>query len=175
MQDRDLRQHCKKVLEGLNFPDTFDVDDLADRFEELRNRPISLVPIPLPSGAGSPNGLWVATDDADYIMYQKNTTTAHQKHIIRHEFGHVALSHKATPVMSDEVSRLLMPTLDPTLVRMVLGRTGEYTKDEEWAAEYFASLIPAQANEAARKAPVPLRPEVATLIRNLERSLERGT
>ncbi|MGP3949922.1 toxin [Streptomyces sp. 7N604] len=174
MNDHKLRKHCAAIVEQLQIPDPFDINDLCDRLEETRGRAISLAPMPLPVGEGSPCGLWVATDDVDYILYQERTSRVHQVHIILHEIGHLLCRHEATPALHDEVSRLLMPTLDPELVRVVLGRT-QYTSQEERAAELIASLISMRANAVTDRAVADVPPEVAHLVTHLERSLERSS
>ncbi|WP_432093345.1 toxin [Streptomyces sp. bgisy100] len=174
MNNTELRQYCVDVVKSLDIPERTDVNALCDRLEERRGRPISLVEVPMPTGPGKPCGLWVAADDADYICYQQYTTQAHQQHIISHELGHMVCDHEAAPVMPNEVAQLLMPTLSPDLVRSVLGRT-QYSSEEERAAELVASLLPLQATAAERRAAPAVSQGVASLIKHLERSLERGT
>lgn len=173
MNNKELRRYCTDVVKSLGIPERADVNALCDRMEELRGRPISLIELPLPTGAGKPCGLWLSTDDADYIGYQKYTTQAHQQHIIRHELGHMVCGHEASPVMPDEVIRLLMPTLSPDLVRSVLGRT-QYSNEEERAAELVASLMPMQGDAAVHRPPTNVSPGVANLITHIGRSLERS-
>ncbi|MEU8586799.1 hypothetical protein AB0C59_07285 [Streptomyces sp. NPDC048664] len=172
----ELRRHCGELVRGLDLPDPFTVNALVDQMEEHRGRPISLVPAPLPADRG-PCGLWIATPEVDYIVYQADTGKAHQGHIVLHEIGHMICEHTSTPAEEAEVSRLLLPHLDPATVRAVLGRTA-YDRDEERAAELVASLIPLQAGAGTAPRPEPARasrsPHTAALVRHLERSLERG-
>lgn len=174
MKDTELRRYCTKVVRQLDVPEPFDINVLVDWLEQERGREISLLPMPLPADRG-PCGLWVAADDVDYILYQANTTRAHQRHIALHEIGHMLCGHESTPAHQDEVSRLLMPTLDPAVVRSVLGRT-QYDRTEEKAAELVASLIPLQASSTlGHRSPGDGPPGIAALINHLERSLERGS
>ncbi|MFG2986158.1 toxin [Streptomyces sp. NPDC048258] len=174
MNNKELRRYCADVVDNLDIPAGADVNELCDRLEQLRGRPISLIEVPMPTGAGKPCGLWVATDDADYICYQKFTTLAHQQHIARHEIGHMLCGHEAAPAMADEVAQLLMPTLSPTLVRSVLART-QYSTEEERAAELVASLMPMRASASCHRPPANVSPGVANLVTHLGRSLERAT
>ncbi|OEJ21022.1 hypothetical protein [Streptomyces subrutilus] len=173
MNDKELRRYCTGKVKELEIPERSDVNALCDLLEQRRGRPITLLEVPMPTGAGKPCGLWVATDDEDYICYQQYTTQAHQEHIIRHELGHMVCEHVAAPVMPDEVAQLLMPTLAPVLVRSVLGRT-QYSNAEERAAELVASLMPMETAGIGNRAPVGLAPGVENLITHLGRSLERG-
>ncbi|MFE3325907.1 toxin [Streptomyces sp. NPDC059176] len=173
MNNKELRRYCADIVKSLDIPERADVNVLCDRMEELRGRPISLMELPMPTGVGKPCGLWLSTDDVDYIGYQKFTTQAHQQHIIRHELGHMMCGHEAAPVMPDEVIRLLMPRLAPDLVRSVLGRT-QYSNEEERAAELVASLMPMQGDAVVRRPSTNASPGMANLITHIGRSLERS-
>jgi len=173
MDDRELRRYCAEVVGRIDVPTPFNVNDLCDRLEHDRGRTISLVPMSLPVRQGSPCGMWVATAEVDYILFEKGTSRTHQEHIVAHEIGHLLLGHDSSPAHQDEVAQLLMPTLDPALVRTVLGRT-VYTSDEERAAELVASLLPLHAGRARGRRPrADVPPGMANLVSHLERSLER--
>ena len=173
MDDRELRRYCAEVVSRVDIPRPFHVNDLCDRLEQERGRTISLVPMSLPVRQGSPCGVWVATAEVDYILFEKATSRTHQEHIVAHEIGHLLLGHDSSPAHQDEVAELLMPSLDPALVRSVLGRT-VYTTDEERAAELVASLLPLHAGRANGRRPrTAVPPGMADLVSHLERSLER--
>lgn len=88
----------------------------------------------------SPHGLWVSTEANDYIFVEERLVPVHQQQVILHEIGHVLCDHEASPVMSAEASQLLLPSLDPSLVRRVMGR--EHAQSEaEIEAEMVGSLI----------------------------------
>ncbi|MET9778425.1 ParH-like protein [Streptomyces sp. NPDC006367] len=175
MDDKALLRYCAEVVEQVEIPAPYDANAMVDALERIRQREISLVPMAMPTRPGSPCGLWIATDDVDYILYQANTSKAHSAHIVRHEGGHMLLGHTSTPAHQDEVAQLLMPSLNPALVRTVLGRT-IYTSEEERAAEMVASVLSINAskgaNQAARRR--DLSPAESNLVSHLERSLERN-
>ncbi|MFE1444417.1 hypothetical protein [Streptomyces sp. NPDC058739] len=173
MNDKKLRHLCTDLVKGLDLPEPFEINTLVDQLQQRRGRAISLVPMALPPDRG-PCGMWVATPDVDYIVYQKHTWRTLQIHIVLHEIGHMLCEHEATPAEHDEVSRLLLPTIDPALVRVVLGRTS-YDRDEEKAAELVASLIPLHTSSAVSLPTTQLPPEMVNLVSHLERSLERGS
>ncbi|MER6916117.1 ParH-like protein [Streptomyces sp. NPDC000594] len=176
MDDKSLLRHCAEVIEQIEITAPYDANAVCDALERIRQREISLVPMAMPTRPGSPCGLWVATDEVDYILYQSNTSKAHRAHIVRHEAGHMLLGHTSTQANRDEVAQLLMPTLSPDLVRTVLGRT-IYTSAEERAAEMVASLLPLHARKTAEQARRnrALSPAEENLVRHLERSLERNS
>jgi len=87
-----------------------------------------------------PCGVWLALAEGDYIFYESDTSQLHREHIILHELGHLLCDHRPTEVIDGKVLTQLLPTLDPTVVRRVLGRT-TYSAVEEQEAEVVASLV----------------------------------
>lgn len=138
MADRAIRKRCETILGELDLPDALGVRELCDVIAERQGRPIHLLGESLP--AESPCGIAVRTERFDAIFYEANTSRLHQEHIIRHELGHLICGHLTAPVLDAEASRLLLPNLDPSLVRAVLGRTN-YSEIEETEAETIASLL----------------------------------
>ncbi len=125
---------------------------------EQRGRPIRLIAhrIPVPG----PFGAWVATGQADYIVYQRDTSKAHQCHIILHELGHILAGHRATAEDDSLVAELTppgdlrdrYPDLEPESVRRALRRTS-YDTDHEREAETVATIILEWASVLDRVAP----------------------
>lgn len=138
---RRVRRHCAAILRDLRLPVPFDVRAVCAELADRRGRPITLLPFP---GLSELCGLWVATDTADLIAYEQHTTAPHQDHIVLHEIGHLLCAHYPASLTLDEQARLVLPNLDPEMVRRVLGRTG-YSSAEEREAEFFASLVGGQA------------------------------
>ncbi|MFG1643918.1 hypothetical protein ACGFMK_26810 [Amycolatopsis sp. NPDC049252] len=147
---RRVRRRCDAVLRQLSLPAPFDVRTLCDGLAARRGRPIRLVPLP---GLTDVCGLWIATDTTDFIGYEQHTTPPHQDHIVLHEIGHMLCEHYPVSVTPAEQARLLLPSLDPAMVRRVLGRTG-YTSVEEQEAEIFASLVGGRAEFARTSDPL---------------------
>ncbi|MFI7593539.1 hypothetical protein [Micromonospora sp. NPDC049359] len=133
-----LRRRCERIVAELEMPDPFDVRRLCDVLGERRGRPIHLVPIALP--AQTVCGMCVPTNDFDAIFYEQDTSPLHQLLIIGHELGHLLAGHQATEVLDADASRLLLPDLDPQLVRRSLGRSN-YAAAEEREAEMIGSLL----------------------------------
>lgn len=115
-----------------------DVDALCRHLGELRKRPIVLVPVKL--RASDPCGMWVVARDEDIVFYDKDTTRAHQEHIIMHELGHIISCHRGSGLLDDASARLLFPSLDPELVRDMLMRA-TYDDVQEQEAEVIAYLL----------------------------------
>ncbi|MFE5581552.1 hypothetical protein [Kitasatospora sp. NPDC056531] len=137
MNERALRRQCRRELQALGVQPPLRVDDLCRLLGERRERPIRLVPHPLP--VPGPFGMWLATASADYILYQQKTSKIHQDHIILHEVGHILADHQSDDT-DEEFWRESMPDLSPDAVRRALRRT-HYDHEHEREAELVATII----------------------------------
>lgn len=167
MKERDLRRRCQQIIEGLDLPDPFDIDDLCARLGSQRGRPILPMAIPMPPSGAC--GLWIATASYDAIFCQASTSRLHQTHILAHELGHLLCGHSGGPGLDIDISQAL-PDLDPGLVARVLGRAG-YNDIQEREAEMVASLILRRAYPG-RPAEGPTRTEIDVITARLARSLQ---
>lgn len=168
MDLKQLRQRCEVRLRELDLPAPFDVDAFCGSLAARRGRPVVLRPLVSKTG---PWGLWVAGAAADFIFYEQETSLLHQEHIILHEASHLLCGHDPRPVSDAEFSRLLLPDLDPEVVRSVLRRAA-YSAEEEREAELLASLILERAGRGAVTSARAADPEVAALLDRLEHVLE---
>ncbi|MDA3644404.1 hypothetical protein LZ318_30670 [Saccharopolyspora indica] len=135
--DEQLRRGVRQLLRELELDAPLDVRLLCRRLAEHRGRPIKLHPYPLP--APGIFGLWIGTEDADYILYQRDTTVAHQEHIILHEIGHIISGHSSDE-NDDDIWTQLFPDIPPEMVRRALRRDG-YEPAFEREAEMVATVI----------------------------------
>lgn len=150
MRERDLRRRCRRLLNELDIRPPLDVTELCRRVGERRGKPIRLVahPIPVPG----PFGVWIATETADYILYQERTTRSHQNHIILHELGHLLAGHRSDTGHDDPMLTELYPDIEPDAVRRALRRTS-YDDSQELEAETVATIILEWASVLDRVAP----------------------
>ena len=139
-----LRRRHAALLRELPLPVPFDVQALCEQVAERRGRPIRLLPM---SGLTGICGLWIATDHSDLIFHESETTPPHRDHIILHELAHLLCDHYPVSLDAAERAAMLLPGLDPAMVRRVLGRAG-YSSAEEREAELLASLIRQRAAPA---------------------------
>jgi hypothetical protein len=151
-----LRRGVKQLLRVLQLDPPLDVGGLCERLAQHRNRPISLMPYPLP--APGVFGLWIGTSVADYILYQRDTTAAHQEHIILHEVGHIVSNHGSEG--NEEIWNHLFPDIPPEMVRRVLQREG-YGPACEREAEMVATVIKEWATLLDRLRFAPVRKTAA--------------
>jgi hypothetical protein len=170
MDDRRLLQRCERRLLDLELPTPFTARAFCEALELRRGRPIRLSPV---VGKAGPCGFWVATNTADHIFFEQETSPLHQEHIILHEVGHLLCNHRSASVSDQEWAGLLLPDLDPDMVKGVLRRMS-YSRAEEREAELLASLILERAARAvAPRAGRGQDPEVAALLQRLEAAFEQ--
>jgi Zn-dependent peptidase ImmA (M78 family) len=118
-----------------------EVTELCRKLGEQRGRPIRLVehPIPVPG----PFGVWIATETADYVLYQQHTSRSHQDHIVLHEIGHMIAGHRGEE-QDNEIIEGLLPGAEPGAARKavptLMSRTS-YDDEHELEAETVATII----------------------------------
>lgn len=129
VNERRLRQECRRLLEELGIRPPLDVRELCRLVGRRRGRPIHLTPhrFPVPG----PFGAWTAGAEADHIYYQAQTSTVHQDHIILHELSHLLAGHEPTP-------------------EEALFRRTHYDTAQEYEAEAVATIILEWSAVAAR-------------------------
>ncbi|MCC3651153.1 toxin [Streptomyces sp. S07_1.15] len=147
-----LRKEGARRLAELDLPKVADVAELCRYLGEIRERPITVVPMQMP--ASHPCGMWVAARDEDLIFYDANTTSAHREHIILHELGHIICCHRGAGWLDEASARLLFPNLDPDLVRDMLLRA-TYDDVQEQEAEIIAYLLSQQVGSTRGRRGAP--------------------
>lgn len=137
MSLRSIRKRCESALRHIEVPAPFVIEEFCQEISRRGHRPLHLLPKLTRLG---PCGVWLALPEGDYIFYESDTSQLHREHIILHELGHLLCHHRPTEVIDGKVLTQLLPSLDPTVVRRVLGRT-TYTAVEEQEAEVVASVV----------------------------------
>ncbi|MFI6821271.1 ImmA/IrrE family metallo-endopeptidase [Micromonospora sp. NPDC050187] len=163
------KRRLTRLTSGIRIPATADSAALCGAVAERLDRPIQLLALPLPTDA--PCGIVISTPQSHYVAYDNQTSPLHQRHIVAHELGHLLAGHAARPVDAVDLTRLLMPTLDPDMVTSVLGRVPGYDERAEWEAEVIAGLL--RKHAARRKAPpsVDADPSTAAVVDRIRQSL----
>ncbi|MEV0700027.1 hypothetical protein AB0I53_19265 [Saccharopolyspora sp. NPDC050389] len=132
-----LRRALREELDELGIVGPTDMAEVCRRLGARRGKPLKLSPYPL--DVPGPFGLWIATPVVDFILYQQETTNAHQQHIIAHELGHIISGHSSDD--GDEAGWYeSFPDIPPDHVRRALRRT-HYETDQEREAETVATLL----------------------------------
>lgn len=132
--DRDLRRRCEARLRALAPGVPLQLDRFIAEVAAGRPRPLSFMPVSL---LGQPYGLWLTDGNVECIWYERDTTPAHQRHIILHELCHLLCDHQPLDAVAFDGP---LPHLDRGRLRAVMLRSG-YTEEQEREAELLASLI----------------------------------
>ncbi|WP_372410178.1 toxin [Streptomyces luteireticuli] len=127
----------------------------------------------LPLGAKSPCGIWLATNEADFIVVEANTSRLHRDHIIAHELAHMLCGHRDSTGLDPTGFGYLLPNLDPQRVREILGRTS-YSSTEEQEAETVASLILERVTRPPVESRWDVPPVDAETVARIDHSLNPG-
>ncbi|MGW6982587.1 hypothetical protein ACWGE1_24660 [Streptomyces sp. NPDC054932] len=136
------RRASRRFVRSLELPPVGSIRELLPAVEEISGHPIRLAPAPVESSQGV-CGMWIRTvDGIDYIFVHENTSRAHQDHILAHELAHILRSHSGNLILPQEVTLAdqLVPTLDPSVVKMMLGRTN-YKHEDEKEAELIGTHL----------------------------------
>jgi hypothetical protein len=146
---------------GVEVPEPWDVRKLCSDLASWRERPIHLVP-------GSRFGwwhdhLWIAGQNADFIVWADRSSALHQQHGIVHEIGHLVLGHTGVPVS---------PGL--THLRNALHARAGYDHPDEIHAECFATTIGVRAFARRIHLPGKLGPDDAEAVERLAAALGFG-
>lgn len=132
-----LRKQLRGDLSTLAVHSPISMEDVCRHLSQRRTKPILILPYPLE--VPGPEGLWLSTPSAEYVLYQAETTFLHQQHIIAHEVGHIISDH-CSDESDDGVWAELMPDIPPEVVRRALRRSG-YDSEQEWTAEAIATML----------------------------------
>jgi hypothetical protein len=88
-----LQARCQELLGHLHVPQPYSRDAMLLWIEDLRGRPLILKELPQQAAGAGACGLWLGTDAADFVFYERRTAPLHQEHIILHEIGHMLFGH----------------------------------------------------------------------------------
>lgn len=137
----ELQRRCTTILRDLGVQRSLSFEAVRDRVEELRGHPLIVKELPEQAAESGVCGLWLATDDADYVFYEARTAPLHREHIILHEIGHLLCDHhRGLTAKADDLAGQLLTDPQPHVVKRLMARTS-YTTNEEQEAEMIASLI----------------------------------
>ncbi|MDG4787129.1 ImmA/IrrE family metallo-endopeptidase [Micromonospora sp. WMMD1102] len=143
----DLRRSISPLVETFALPRPWDLLGFLDTVGKATGRPILLLPT---DTSGGICGMWVETEQADYIAYEERTSLPHQQQIILHELGHILGRHPGKPLDSSWVSG---------------GRRTPYNDYQEQWAETFADEL---LLRLGRERPAPADPATARIVASLD-------
>ncbi|MEV7871071.1 ParH-like protein [Streptomyces sp. NPDC088124] len=133
------RRRMRAMVRELDLPRTRTVEELCAAVAERTGRQVRLVPRRMK--VGEPSGFVERRAEADIVHFEQETSSLHQAHIICHELAHLLCGHLAeAPTADEEAAEVDLPTLDPDLVRLVLGRS-HYDEAAETEAEILGAEL----------------------------------
>ena len=100
------------------------VDDLVAAVSQERERAVHLLPADL--GPEAPTGMWISTDQAEYIVFPADASSGERAAVICHELAHMLLGHQPEAQM-DRVALMattVAPSIDPEVAQRFLNRHG---------------------------------------------------
>lgn len=147
-----LRRRCRSIVNQIELPQPFSIDALCQNIADRRDRGLYLHPLLPEASLVGVCGLWLATTSDDHIFYEQQTSRLHQEHIVLHELGHMLFNHYATSEEQADAVGLLLPDLNPRVVRRFLHRTN-YTTRQEQEAEMLASVMRTTADRPCQEQP----------------------
>lgn len=151
------RAQLDSIVDRLNLPVEWSIEELIAGVTELRGRPIQLRPMSDDLYRGRHVcGWWFAHETYDVIMHRQSSDAEHQKGIIAHEVSHMLLEHEGDPELAIDAIELASALTGVAPHPMDNGRAvrargwAGYNDENEYAAELMARLIATQASRATR-------------------------
>ncbi|MCT2593536.1 hypothetical protein LHJ74_27145 [Streptomyces sp. N2-109] len=191
MDMKVMRRSCAALVRDLDLPLPAEpqqvIAALCTRMEQRQGRAVHHRLVPFPPDTVS--GLWVATDDAHYILCEAHTSPWHQLLITCHEFWHMEVDHRDTTgntgahaaqaaraddeTPAGDVDRRLFPSLDPETVSRIIARRTHCSAEEEQEADFFASLLMARVSRWLAEETWTVPDAEAAVVHRLENTLGR--
>ncbi|MFD6563059.1 hypothetical protein [Micromonospora profundi] len=138
-QQRRIQRLVRRLEIALPTPLT--VHGLVSALEESRNRPIQFAAMTIDDQ--TPCGLWVATADTDYVLYNRNSSSVLKIQTILHELMHMGLRHTAGAAVP--VAGQLMAVFGAVGAQTVLARSAAtVSQQQEHEAELLATYLGAR-------------------------------
>lgn len=135
------------MVRQLDLPQMTTVEELCGAVATRAGRPVLLVPRRM--RVGEPSGFVECRTDSYMIYFEQETSGLHRAHIICHELAHILCGHLAeAPAVDEEAAQVELPTIDPDMLRLVLGRS-----HYEGAAEEEAEILGAELTRTLLLAP----------------------
>jgi hypothetical protein len=139
-QQRQVRKLLRRL--DVSLPAPLTVQGMVSALEAARGRRIQLVAMTIDEQTG-PCGLWVATPETDYVLYNRDSSPVLQVQTILHELMHIALKHTGGAVLS--VTDWLADAREGTVDAPVLARSAStFGQQQEHDAELLATYLGAR-------------------------------
>lgn len=131
-------------------PHDGDLDSFVGAVARNRGRPIVVLDYPLPHDAAS--GLWLSSQDTDYLVVSAGAAPSRRTAIVCHEVAHMFLGHDAD-TSSDDLLAAVAPDISAEVRSRFLARSA-YARHTECDAEMLGTSL---ATELLRRQRNPRR------------------
>jgi hypothetical protein len=170
-----MRRSCSALVRDLNLPVPTApekmIASLCERMGERLGQPVLHRLVRFPPDTVS--GVWVATDTANYVLCEQDTSSWHQLAITGHEFWHMEAEHHPVAVGQDDASGMTFPSLGAETVTRILAARSHPCEEAEQEAEVFASLLLARVSRWLPDRAWAVPDHAAGVVHRLETSLGR--
>ncbi|MFD7730892.1 hypothetical protein ACFV6F_10965 [Kitasatospora phosalacinea] len=134
------RRRMRGVARDLRLPPLSTVEELCDAVSAHLGRSIRIAPRRM--RVGEPSGFVERLPDEDVVHVEEETSGLHRAHIVCHELAHLLCGHLPVPAPHyPDAARVELPTIDPEMIRLVLGRSHYDDAAEEEAEVLGAELM----------------------------------
>lgn len=138
-----MRRLCTVLVEEFPEQSFVDTEHLVDALCERMGRRLgrSIVHHAVRFQTAAVSGMWLATDSANHLLYERDTSPLHQVTIVGHELWHMETGEVGIIVDDAELADVLSPTSsEPAVTRIIAQRTNcSLAKEQE--SELFASVL----------------------------------
>lgn len=124
------------LVRTLPIPVPWDREAFVQGIAGMRGRPITLIATEPAFLTDSLCGLWLAREDDDVILYERDATDFRIHHVVCHQIAHMVLGHHS----AESARCRALPDLAPELVNIIL-RGKDYGDEQEYEADLFALLL----------------------------------
>ncbi|MFJ1756685.1 hypothetical protein [Kitasatospora sp. NPDC088134] len=139
------RRRMRAVARELRLPPLSTAEELCAAVSAHLGRPIRIEPRRM--RVGEPSGFVERLSDEDVVHVEQETSGLHRAHIVCHELAHLLCGHLSEPALLDPAllgpdgASVDLPTIDPEMLRLVLGRSHYDDAAEEEAEVLGAELM----------------------------------
>jgi hypothetical protein len=171
-----MRRVCTALVDDLCLPVPAEPQQLFEalsaKMSQLRGRPVRHLLVAFPPCTVT--GLWVATDDMDYVFCEQHTSLVHQLRIFFHEFWHLYDGHEGGTVgaalgLDDNLAPSdLVPAIGQDQLARIIAARSPCSRREEEDAELFAWLLTAKVSRWMHKQQWTVPEHAADIIGRLE-------
>ncbi|GIJ21975.1 ImmA/IrrE family metallo-endopeptidase [Micromonospora lutea] len=144
------KRRAHRLLRRLDvtLPVPLTIPALVATLEEERGRPIQFVAMTVDEPAG-PCGLWLATAETDYVLYNRDSSPVLQVQTTLHELMHIALKHTGAAVDDDATPHIECGDADRA-VTMLARSSASFDQQQEMDAELLATYLGARLDRVGQ-------------------------